>query len=116
MGSGSIESLLLDSAMQSELASDRTLANMESRHRANEAEANSMLSRVQKPTALGAGLQIASAAASGWSGVQAAKIMKGDNSPEAYAAYQQQMQALDALGVKYGVKPVERKPSKKAAR
>lgn len=74
LSSGSVEGLLLDSAMQSELASDRTIANMESRHRANEAEANSMLSRIQKPTALGAGLQIASSAASAWSGVQQAKI------------------------------------------
>ena len=71
---GSIEALLLDSAMQTEMANDRTLANMESRHRANEADANSMLSRIQKPTALGAGLQIASAAAGAWSGVESAKI------------------------------------------
>lgn len=74
---GSIENLLLDSAMQVEMAQDRTMANMESRHRANEAEANSMLSRIQKPTALGAGLQIASAAASGWTGVKDAKIRTG---------------------------------------
>lgn len=74
---GSIENLLLDSAMQTEMANDRTIANMESRHRANEAEANSMLSKIQKPTALGAGLQIASAAVDGWSGVKAAKIKTG---------------------------------------
>jgi hypothetical protein len=73
---GSIENLLLDSAMQMELANDRTIANMESRHRADEAQANSMLSRIQKPTALGAGLQIASAAASGWSGIENAKIRR----------------------------------------
>jgi hypothetical protein len=71
---GSIENLLLDSAMQTELANDRTIANMESRQRANEAEANSMLSKIQKPAALGAGLQIASAAVSGWTGVRDAKI------------------------------------------
>lgn len=71
---GSIENLLLDSAMQVELAQERTMANMESRQRASEAEANSMLSRIQKPTALGAGLQIGAAAASGWSGVKGAKI------------------------------------------
>ncbi len=78
---GSIENLLLDSAMQMEMASDRTIANMESRHRANEAEADSMLSRIQKPTALGAGLQIASAAASGWSGVQTAKLQVRNSKP-----------------------------------
>lgn len=73
---GSIENLLLDSAMQMEFSRDRTLANMESRHRANEAEADSMLSRIQKPTALGAGIQIGSSAASAWSGLQNAKLRK----------------------------------------
>lgn len=77
LDSGSIEGLLLDSATQMELQGDRTLANMESRHNANVAEAESMMSHIQKPTALGAGLQIASAAASAWSGVQNAKIKKG---------------------------------------
>ena len=76
LNSGSIEGLLMDSAMQSELQGSRTVANMESKHRANEAEANSMLSRISKPTALGAGLQIASAAANSWSGIQDAKIKK----------------------------------------
>ncbi|EQB10421.1 hypothetical protein L284_17165 [Novosphingobium lindaniclasticum LE124] len=76
LNSGSIEGLLLDSAMQSELQGSRTIANMESKHRANEADANSMLSRVQSPTVLGAGLQIASTAAQGWSGVSNAKIAK----------------------------------------
>ena len=36
--------------MQSELQGSRTIANMESERRAGEAEANSMLSRIQKPT------------------------------------------------------------------
>ena len=74
LDSGSIEGLLMDSAMQQELAHDRTIANMESRHRANTAEAESMLSQIQKPTLLGAGLQIANSAAQAWSGVQGAKI------------------------------------------
>ena len=60
--------------MQGELQGSRTIANMESKHRAGEAEANSMLSRVSSPTPLGAGLQVASTAASAWSGVGAAKI------------------------------------------
>lgn len=72
--SGSVEAMLLDSAMQSELRADRTLSNMEARHRANIAEAESAASRIQKPTALGAGLQLGAAAASAWSGVQNAKI------------------------------------------
>lgn len=74
--SGNIEALLSDSAMQGKLQRDRTIANLESRHRANHAEAESMMSHVQKPTALGAGIQLASAAASGWSGIQTAKIRK----------------------------------------
>lgn len=74
LSGGSIEALLLDSAMQMELQGSRTIANMESRHNANVADANSMMSQIQKPTALGAGLQIASAAASAWSGIADAKI------------------------------------------
>lgn len=74
LNSGAIENLLMDSMMQNELANDRSLANMESRIDAIDAEANSMRSRVSKPTLLGAGIQIASAGASAWSGVQGAKL------------------------------------------
>lgn len=76
LNSGSIEGLLFDTAMQQELQGDRTLANMESRHASNTQQAASMLSSIQKPTALGAGLQIASAGASAWSAGQQAKIIK----------------------------------------
>ncbi|WP_156518408.1 virion core protein, T7 gp14 family [Sphingobium sp. EP60837] len=74
LNSGAIENLLMDSAMQNELANDRTLANRESRDKANIAEANSMYSKVQSPTALGAGLQIGASAASAWSGVRDAQM------------------------------------------
>lgn len=74
LSSGSVEALLLDSAMQSELKNDRTLANMESRHNANVAEANSMLSRISKPNALSAGIRLGATAASSFSAVQSAKI------------------------------------------
>lgn len=75
--SGNIEALLNDSAMQGGLQGARTLANQESRTRANVAEATSMYSQVEKPTALGAGLQIAAAGASAWAGSpNAAKIRK----------------------------------------
>lgn len=74
MAGGSIEGLLFDSAMQMEMQGGRTIANMESRHAANTAEADSMLSQIQKPTALGAGLQLAAAGASGWAGVQNSKL------------------------------------------
>jgi hypothetical protein len=72
--SGSIEDLLMDSAMQGEMRADRTLANMEARHRANVAEGESMASRIQKPTLLGAGLQLGAAGTSAWLGVENAKI------------------------------------------
>lgn len=74
LNSGSVEAMLLDSAMQREMQGGRTIANMESRHRANTAEAQSMLSQIQQPTALGAGIQMAGAMASAWSGVQNAKL------------------------------------------
>ena len=76
LNSGAIENLLMDSAMQNELANQRTLANRESRDKANIAEANSMYSKVQSPTALGAGVQIGASAASAWSGVQNVKKVK----------------------------------------
>jgi hypothetical protein len=77
LASSSIDALLNDSAMQGELQGARSIANMESRHAANAAEAGSMLSRIQKPTALGIGLNTATAAASAWSGSpHAAKIAK----------------------------------------
>lgn len=76
LNSGAIDGLLFDTAMQMELQGDRTIANMESRHAANTAEAQSMLSRIQKPTVLGAGIQLAAAGASAFSGVQGAKINK----------------------------------------
>lgn len=74
LNGGSIESLLFDSAMQMELQGSRTLANLESRNAANDAEAESALSQIQRPTLLGAGLQVAGAAASGWAGVQNSKL------------------------------------------
>jgi hypothetical protein len=75
--SGNIEALLSDSAMQGEFAKDRTLANQESRTRANNAEAISMATQVNNVSPLGAGLQLANSAAQGWMGVQNAKIKAG---------------------------------------
>lgn len=74
LNGGSIEGLLFDSAMQMEMQGSRTLANLESRQAANNAEAESMLSQVQKPTALGAGLQIGGAALSGFAGYKNAQL------------------------------------------
>lgn len=76
LSSGSIEGLLMDSAMQGEMSRDRVLANLESRNTAANAETASALSRIQKPTALGVGLNIANAAASGWANIDSANIQK----------------------------------------
>lgn len=64
---GSIDTLLQDSLMQAGLAGERTLDNRAAEQRNVAAEANSMLSRVERPTLLGAGLQIASAGMNGYS-------------------------------------------------
>lgn len=61
LSSGAVENMLFDSAMQNSLSNQRSLANMESRIAASDAEANSMRSRVSSPTLLGAGIQIAAA-------------------------------------------------------
>lgn len=74
LNGGSIEGLLFDSAMQMELQGSRTMANLESRNASNDADAESMLSQIQKPTLLGAGLQVAGAAASGFAGIQNSKL------------------------------------------
>jgi len=76
LSSNSIEGLLMDSEQQGQMQGARTLANMESRHAAHTAEAVSMLSHIHKPTALGAGLQIGSAALQGWSGMKNAQLKK----------------------------------------
>jgi hypothetical protein len=60
LSSTSVETLLMDSMMQAELANDTSLANRESRKRASDAEAQSRMQA--KTTLLGAGLQIGLAA------------------------------------------------------
>lgn len=73
---GSVDALLFDSAMQSELNYDRSLANLESRTAANVAEAEVAYSNVSNTNALSAGLQLGASALSGWSGIEEAKIEK----------------------------------------
>jgi hypothetical protein len=72
LGSGSIEAMLLDNQMQTGLANERIALNTSNQMASTQAEANRMYSNVQKPTLLGAGLQIASAEASGYT--QGAKL------------------------------------------
>lgn len=75
LSSQSIGQLLLDSAMQSDLANQRTLANRESRDAAARADATSAMSQVHKPTAIGAGLQIGSAVVGSWSDISKARVV-----------------------------------------
>lgn len=76
--SGGVESLLLDSAQQAELANDRSLANRESRRTASDAETQARMQ--SKYTPLGAGLKIglaAGAAFANQSAADSAAIRKG---------------------------------------
>lgn len=59
--SGSVDALLTDAEMQASLSNEASLANRESRREAARTEANAAMT--SKPTALGAGLQIALAGA-----------------------------------------------------
>lgn len=61
LNSGAVETLLMDSVTQASLSNERSLANRESRRLAADAEAQSLVP--SRPTALGAGLQIALAGA-----------------------------------------------------
>lgn len=73
LSSGSVEALLMDSAFQAQQANERSIANLESRNRANKAEAKVGMSNIVKPTLIGAGLQIGAAAAQGAAGVSNAR-------------------------------------------
>ena len=80
---GSIELLLKDSLMQAQLARERIGMNATAQRHNVRAEANSMLSRIQKDTALGAGLKLASAGVSGWSQGQSLQIARDRIATEA---------------------------------
>lgn len=77
---GSIDTLLRDSLMQSNLAETAIIDN---RDRANDGayrEAKSMMSQVESPTVLGAGLQLATAGMQGYSAgtsIASAKVAAG---------------------------------------
>lgn len=71
---GSIDLLLKDSMMQAGLSNERTLGNRDRELTAANAEANSMLSRVEKPTVLGAGLRLATAGMQGYASGTSLKI------------------------------------------
>lgn len=73
---GSIDLLLQDSLMQAGLSNERTLGNRGRELRAARNEANSMLSRVERPSLLGAGLRIATAGMNGYSMGQSMQISR----------------------------------------
>ncbi len=75
---GSIDMLLKDSLMQAGLDEERTNDNRASELSNVRSEANSMLSRVERPTLLGAGLQLASAGMSGYSAGTGLKINRAN--------------------------------------
>lgn len=72
LDSGAVKALQSDAAMQASLANETSLANRESRKEAARLDANSKM--VSKPTALGAGIQIA---LSGANAAQGAGAFKG---------------------------------------
>jgi hypothetical protein len=82
LSSPSVEALILDSDMQAELSNDRSLANRESRRAAAGAEAQAAIP--SRPSMLGAGLQIASAAARAYASGEARSArprpVRGDGS------------------------------------
>ena len=65
--SGSIAGLLQDSLMQAGMAEDSINVNRDNANTAAGREAGSMMSRVEQPTVLGAGLQLATAGMQGYS-------------------------------------------------
>jgi hypothetical protein len=76
IGSPGIESLLMDSLMQTQLSAERTSLNTDMDRNKAAAEANAASSRVQGPTPLGAGLQIASAGLNGYAQGRSLKIAR----------------------------------------
>ena len=86
LGSGTIENLLLDSATQQQLAAERSNLNADSQLSAAKAEANSMYSRVEKPTILGAGLRIAGAGLQGYSAGKGLEVTRKASSAKAAAS------------------------------
>lgn len=77
--SGSVEALLMDSAMQAELANDTSMANRESRKAAARDEAQAAVPF--RPTALGAGLQIALAGGNAYMGSRATSMRQQRTNP-----------------------------------
>jgi len=82
---GSIDLLLKDSMLQSSLAAGRIQDNQGREIDNARAEADSMSSRIDKPTVLSAGLQIANAGLSGYQRGQSIKLSRPGPAPKARA-------------------------------
>jgi hypothetical protein len=67
LGSGSVESMLLDSAMQQKQADEGIAQNRDNLVQANTSEANRYYSAVQQPSVIGAGLRLVGAGVTGYS-------------------------------------------------
>ncbi|MFN3558943.1 MAG: hypothetical protein ACK4UQ_06610 [Brevundimonas sp.] len=78
LGSGSIQAMLADSDMQAALSNERTSMNADTRREASAQEANSMYSRVESPSVLGAGLRLASAGANAYFSGQGLQIQRAN--------------------------------------
>jgi hypothetical protein len=82
---GSIEQLLMDSQMSTGLANERTSLNADNARASTGAEANRMFSQVQKPTLLGAGLQIGMAGLGGFASGTSLQLARAGASASAAA-------------------------------
>lgn len=76
LSSGSIEAMLLDSAMQQKLADANIGQNAENQSADQTAEANRYYSQVQAPSVIGAGLRLVSSGVQGYAAGRAATIGK----------------------------------------
>lgn len=76
--SGSVNAMLNDTLMQQGLAAERTKLNADNADAAAIAEANSMYSRVERPTILGAGLRLGLSAAQGYYSGQSLQIARSN--------------------------------------
>jgi hypothetical protein len=66
LSSGSVENMLLDSAMQQKQANEATDLNAQNQQQNLLSEANRMYSQVQQPTVVGAGLRLVTAGVTGY--------------------------------------------------
>jgi hypothetical protein len=76
LSSGSVESQLLDSAMQQKLANESIHTNADYQRQAATAQANSQYSQVQSPSIIGAGLRLVGAGVSGYAQGHTADLSK----------------------------------------